>query len=78
MRITIDIDEESLRRIQEATGERKMSPAVSKVIEAFLLDLGRREFVESVRRGELEFPMTNDELEAMFERASADRHFSLD
>ncbi len=77
MRITIEIDESVLQQIQEATGERKMSPAVQKALDAFLLDQRRRAFLDRVDRGETDYAMTNDELEAMLEHDS-DRYVHLD
>jgi Arc/MetJ family transcription regulator len=67
MRITVEIDESALRQIQEATGERKMSPAVQKALDAFLYGLRRQAFLDRVSRGETDYAMTNDELEAMLE-----------
>lgn len=67
MRITVAIDEQELREIQVATGETKKSSAVQKAVQSFLHERRKRAFLEKVRAGKTDFPLTNDELEAMFE-----------
>ncbi|MBI2432528.1 MAG: type II toxin-antitoxin system VapB family antitoxin [Candidatus Hydrogenedentes bacterium] len=77
MRLTVEIDEESLRQIQEATGEKKKSPAIQKAIEAYLRSQKVQKYLDMVREGHIDYPMTNDELEEMLDN-DADRHFNLD
>mgnify|MGYP003382584000 CR=1 FL=1 len=77
MRITVELDEASLRKIQEVTGEKKKSPAVQKALQAFLKDQSRRAFVQQVREGRIDFPMTNDQLEELLED-DPDRHVGVD
>ncbi len=67
MRLTVEIDEDSLREIQAATGEAKKSPAVQKALALFLRERRKRELMDMVRRGEVDYPLTNDEIEAMWE-----------
>lgn len=76
MRITVDIDETSLREIQEATGERKISPAVKKVIAEYLDRRAREVFIDKVMQGQTDYALSNDELEAMLDFTP--RHFGSD
>jgi Arc/MetJ family transcription regulator len=64
MRITIDIDEEQLVRVQQATGIRKRSPAIRLAVDAFLQSLERQQFVRKVLEGRTDYTVSNDELEA--------------
>lgn len=72
MRITIEIDENSLREVQKATGESKKSPAVQKAVEAFLREQRKREILERVLSGKTNYQRSNEELEAMAEYDSYD------
>ncbi len=64
MRITVNIDAKALKRIQQITGQKKQSPAVSQALDEFLRQQARREFIERAVSGKTDFGMTNDELEA--------------
>jgi len=77
MRITIEIDENSLSLIQQATGESKKSPAVQRALAAFLEERRMQEFLKRVREGQTDFSMSNDELEGVLEHG-AHRHIGLD
>ncbi len=65
MRITIDIDEDTLREVMKFTGETKKGPAVTKAAMEFLrremaVDYGKR-----VMAGDYaDYPLSNDEIEA--------------
>ena len=64
MRITIEVASKDLRRIQQLTGQKKKSPAVSQALAEFLRQEERRAFIESALAGETDYSLTNDELEA--------------
>jgi Arc/MetJ family transcription regulator len=64
MRITVEIDAKDLKQIQQFTGQKKKSPAVSQALAEFLRQQARREFIARAVSGETDFGMTNDELEA--------------
>ncbi len=64
MRLTVELDEKELARIQEATGIKKKSPAVKKAVEGFLYAQERRRFLRRVCEGKTDYGLTNDELEA--------------
>jgi Arc/MetJ family transcription regulator len=64
MRITVDIDETSLARIQKATGIRKRSPAVRRAVDDYVRELERKRFLRKVMEGRSDYGLTNDELEA--------------
>ena len=65
MRITIDIDEDQLSAIQQATGLSKKSPAVCRALEDHLAGLARKRFLERVLRGETDYALSNDDLEGL-------------
>jgi len=67
MRITLEIDQDSFEEIQRATGASKKSQAIRRALEEFLREKRKQAFLEMVRRGETDYPMTNDELEAILE-----------
>ena len=64
MRITVDIEASELRRIQKVTGQKKMSPAVSRALSEFLKLQERQKFIERALSGQTDFTLTNEELEA--------------
>jgi hypothetical protein len=64
MRITVDIEASELRRIQKVTGQKKMSPAVSRALSEFLKLQERQKFIERALSGQTNFTLTNEELEA--------------
>jgi len=65
MRITIDIDETTLERVMELTGESKKGPAITKAASEFVRREMVRNFATMVMEGKFsDYPMTNDELEA--------------
>jgi hypothetical protein len=64
MRITVDIETSELRRIQKVTGQKKMSPAVSRALSEFLKLQERQKFIERALSGQTDFALTNEELEA--------------
>ena len=64
MRITVDIEASELRRIQKVTGQKKMSPAVSRALSEYLKLQERQKFIERALSGQTDFALTNEELEA--------------
>lgn len=54
MRITVDIPEEKLRELLEITGERKMSPAVSKAVVEYIKRMKSAEFGTLIKSGAFE------------------------
>lgn len=51
MRITVDIPDEKLRELLEITGEKKMSPAVSKAVIEYIKRMKSAEFGELIKSG---------------------------
>ena len=65
MRITVDIDEDTLKQTMRLTGEKKKGPAVTKAVTEFINRQMAREFGRMVMEGEFEdYPMTNEQIEA--------------
>lgn len=65
MRITIDIDEATLERVQKITGENKKSPAVSKAVEEFVRRKMAKEFGALLMEGAFDYPHTPEEIEVL-------------
>ena len=66
MRITIDIDEKTVERAMELTGESKKGPAITKAATEFVRRELVRNFATMVMEGKFsDYPMTNDELETV-------------
>jgi hypothetical protein len=64
MRLTIDIDENTLDQVMKYTGETKKGPALVKAASEFVRRQLNREFARKVMEGEFsDYPMTNDEIE---------------
>ncbi len=64
MRVTVDIDEDTLSEVAKITGEKKMSPAIAKAVGEFVKRAKAREFGQLLREGAFDYDATNDELEA--------------
>jgi Arc/MetJ family transcription regulator len=65
MRITIELDEAQLQSIQKATGQKKMSPAVSAALDEYLAMKRREEFVSLVMSGKTDYQASNKDLEVL-------------
>ncbi len=63
MRITVDIDVNELRKIQQMTGKKKKSPAISQALSEFIRQQEKRRFVERALSGGTDYALTNNELE---------------
>lgn len=67
MQITIETDANTLQKVQRATGQHKKAPALQHPIESFLREQHKREVLEKVQNGGIDFQYTNDKIEAMGE-----------
>lgn len=65
MRITLDIDEKQLSRIQKETGIRKKSTAVRRALECYIRDLDKKRFLQGVMEGGCDYSLTNEQVEAL-------------
>lgn len=63
MRITVQLDDKSLRDVQRVTGIRKKSPAVGKAVADYLREVQKRELIRRVMEGQVDYGATNAELE---------------
>lgn len=64
MRITVDIDAETLDAIQKETGLKK-SPAIRKIAADYVMGLQRKRFLRKVLEGRTDYGMTNEQLEGL-------------
>ena len=65
MRMTIEIDENTLKQAMRLTGETKKGPAITKAAKEFIRREMVKEFAGMVMEGKFDdYPMTNDEIEA--------------
>ncbi|WP_133796412.1 type II toxin-antitoxin system VapB family antitoxin [Prosthecobacter fusiformis] len=65
MRITVEIEDETIQRVMELTGEKNKSPAIAKAVEHYVKRMRAKEFGQKLMEGYFDYPMTNDELEAL-------------
>ncbi|MGB0775062.1 MAG: type II toxin-antitoxin system VapB family antitoxin [Akkermansiaceae bacterium] len=65
MRITIDIEEQTLEQVLQMTGETKKSPAVSKAVKEFVRRRMAKEFGSMLMEGEFDYPHTPEEVQAL-------------
>jgi Arc/MetJ family transcription regulator len=64
VRITIEIEDETLAQAMKLTGETKKGPAINKAVNAYVRRQMARKFATMVMEGEFEdYPLTNEELE---------------
>ena len=64
MRITVDVDPGELNELLQITGEKKMSPAIGKVISEFIKRKKARDFGRMLREGAFDYGSTNEDIEA--------------
>jgi len=64
MRLTIDIDANDLKRIQDITGRRKKSPAIAQALSEFIRRREKEEFIERALSGKTDYGLTNEQVEA--------------
>jgi hypothetical protein len=65
MRITVDIEQKTLRSILKLTRQTKKSPAVAQALNEFIEQRQRQEFLARVMAGETDYRTSNDELESI-------------
>ncbi len=63
MRITVDIEDESLEELSRITGQDKKSPAVAFAVSEYIKREKAKEFGKLLREGAFDYPSTNDEIE---------------
>jgi Arc/MetJ family transcription regulator len=63
MRITVDIEDDTLAELLKLTGEKKKSSAVSKVVVDYLNRRKAKEFGRLLREGHFDFDFTNEDVE---------------
>ena len=63
MRVTLEIDAKELKEVQQLTGQKKKSPALSSAISAYIRQQRKRQFLERVMSGQTDYALTNRELE---------------
>jgi Bacterial antitoxin of type II TA system, VapB len=63
MRITVDIEDESLDELSRITGQDKKSPAVAFAVNEYIKREKAKEFGRLLREGAFDYPATNDEVE---------------
>jgi Arc/MetJ family transcription regulator len=64
MRMTVEIDEETLDELLKITGHKKNSPAVAFVVRDFINRKKAKDFGQMLREGKFDYPATNDEIES--------------
>jgi len=63
MRMTVDIDKETLDELLKVTGHAKNSPAVAFAVRDFLNRRKAKDFGRMLREGKFDYPATNEEIE---------------
>ncbi len=56
MRISVDIDDETLDAVMAITGEKNKSPAVAKAVTEFIKRQKAKEFGHRIREGFFDYP----------------------
>jgi hypothetical protein len=64
MRMTVDLDKETLRELLKVTGHRKNSPAVAFAVRDFVNRKKARDFGRMLREGAFDYPATNEVIES--------------
>lgn len=65
MRITVDIDEDTLKQAMRLTGEKKKGPAVSEAASQFVRRQMAREFGRLIAEGAFDYGSTPEESESL-------------
>jgi len=63
MRMTVELDKNTLGELLKITGHRKNSPAVAFAVRDFVNRKKARDFGRMLREGAFNYPATNDEVE---------------
>ena len=56
MRVSVDIDEETMKEVMALTGETQKSPALAKAIVEFTYRRRAKEFGRLIREGAFDYP----------------------
>lgn len=64
MRMTVEIDEDTLDELTKMTGIKKNSPAVAFAVRDFVNRKRAKQFGRMLREGKFDYPATNDEIES--------------
>ena len=65
MRITVDINDETLEHILKYTGETKKSPAVALVVNEFVRRQKAKEFGSLIMEGAFDYPCSPEEIQEL-------------
>ena len=65
MRITVDIDANCVKRIQQLTGQKKKSPALAEALADYVREQEKKTLLAKVLAGKTDYRMSNEELEAL-------------
>jgi hypothetical protein len=65
MRITVDIDANTLKDIQQLTGERMKSPAIARALKQYVAQQRKTRIIQAAMSGKTDYSRTNEELEAL-------------
>ena len=64
MRVTVDIDEDSLADLAALTGEKKTSPAVAKAVADWVKRQKAKQFGTMIMEGHIDYGATAEEISA--------------
>lgn len=63
MRMTVELDDETLNELTKVTGIKKNSPAVAFAVKDFINRKKAKDFGRMLREGKFDYPATNEEIE---------------
>lgn len=63
MKITVELDDQTLDELLAATGEHKKGPAVAQAVEEFLKRKKAREFGRLLMEGAFDYPAPGEDAE---------------
>ncbi len=64
MRMTVDLDADTLSELLKVTGLKKNSPAVAFAVRDFINRKKARSFGRMLREGKFDYPATNEQVES--------------
>lgn len=65
MRMTVDLDENTLEELLKITGHKKNSPAVAFAVRDFVNRKKAKDFGRMLREGAFDYPATNAQIEEL-------------
>ena len=68
MKVTVEINEGTLKELMAVTHERKKGPAVGKAVAEFLKRKKASEFGRLLMEGHFDYPSTNEAIEQQSDR----------